>query len=122
MRVSGYHEDIIVVRRGGWTELVNTTELGIPLALDEEAGGLFGEETLRLEPGDGIVLYSDGITEAENADGEFYEMGRLREAVSRHWDGKSAEEIKQTVIADVRAFIGKHTVYDDITLLVVKQL
>ena len=39
---------------------------------------------------------------------------------SEHWDG-TAEDVKNAVVADVKAFIGKQKVYDDITLVVVKQ-
>jgi serine phosphatase RsbU (regulator of sigma subunit) len=67
-----------------------------------------------------VVLYSDGITEAENEDGEFYGLERLCRVVREHWGG-TAEETKDAVIADVHAFIGEQTVYDDITLVVVKQ-
>ncbi|MGB0384186.1 MAG: PP2C family protein-serine/threonine phosphatase, partial [Ardenticatenaceae bacterium] len=65
-------------------------------------------------------LYTDGITEAENMDGEQYELERLCEIVSRHWQ-KEAEAIKNAVIANLRAFIGQQKVHDDITLLVLKQ-
>ncbi|MCP4537613.1 MAG: serine/threonine-protein phosphatase, partial [Chloroflexi bacterium] len=76
--------------------------------------------SIELQPGDGIVLYSDGITEAENVEKEFYGIERLCVVVSEHWAG-SAGAIKDAVIADVRVFIGEQTVYDDLTLLVVKQ-
>jgi len=73
-----------------------------------------------LQPGDGVVLCSDGITEAENAEKEFYGMERLCGVVSAHW-AESAEAIKDAVVSDVRAFIGQQAVYDDLTLVVVKQ-
>jgi len=73
-----------------------------------------------LQPGDGIVLYTDGITEARNLEKKLYGIERLCEVVSRHWFG-TAKEIQQAVIEDVRQFIGKQKVFDDITLLVLKQ-
>jgi len=73
-----------------------------------------------LQPGDGVVLYPDGITEAENATNEQYGLARLCETIRRHW-AAPAEEIKDAVIADMRQFIGEQTVFDDITLLVLKQ-
>ncbi|MBN1219892.1 MAG: SpoIIE family protein phosphatase [Anaerolineae bacterium] len=48
-------------------------------------------------------------------------MERLCTVISQHW-AKSAAEIKQAVVTDVRQFIGQHKVFDDWTLLVVKQL
>ena len=47
-------------------------------------------------------------------------MPRFCEVISQHWP-KSAEEIKQGIINDVRSFIGQQKVFDDITLLVIKQ-
>jgi sigma-B regulation protein RsbU (phosphoserine phosphatase) len=67
-----------------------------------------------------VVLYTDGITEAENVAREQYGLERLCEAVRQHW-GQSAEAVKEAVVADVRQHIGTHEVYDDITLVVVKQ-
>jgi sigma-B regulation protein RsbU (phosphoserine phosphatase) len=49
-----------------------------------------------------------------------YGIERLCEVISRHWD-QSAEAIKQAVVDDVTRFIGKHKVYDDLTLVVLKQ-
>jgi len=99
---------------------VDTLDLGFPLGLESEITQYVGETSIELQPGDGVVLYSDGITEAENAGKEFYGIERLCVVVSEHW-AESAEAIKDAVIADVRGFIGEQTVYDDLTLLVVKQ-
>ncbi len=73
-----------------------------------------------MQPGDGVVLYSDGITEAENTKKEFYGIERLCDVVGTHW-AKNADAVKDAVVADVREFIGEQTVYDDLTLLVLKQ-
>ena len=66
------------------------------------------------------MLYTDGITEAENEGREQYGLERLCEVVSQHW-AQSAEEIKDAVVADVQAFIGEQEIFDDITLVVLKQ-
>jgi serine phosphatase RsbU (regulator of sigma subunit) len=120
VRLSGQHEQLIVVRRGGQVELVDTLDLGFPVGLVAGVAEFVDEISVELEPGDGIVLYSDGFTEAENEAGEYYGLERLCQAVSEHWAG-SAEEVKDAVVYDVRSFIGKQTLYDDLTLLVVKQ-
>jgi serine phosphatase RsbU (regulator of sigma subunit)/putative methionine-R-sulfoxide reductase with GAF domain len=120
MRVSGQHEQVIVVRRGGQVELKDTLDLGFPLGLMSGVAEFVQEMTIDLQPGDGVVLYSDGITEAENEAEEFYGLERLCRVVSEHWE-EIAEEVRDSVVADVKAFIGSHKVYDDITLVVVKQ-
>jgi phosphoserine phosphatase RsbU/P len=120
LRLSGQHEQLIVMRRDGQLELVDTLDLGLPVGLVAGIAEFVNETAIELEPGDGIVLYSDGFTEAENAAGEFYGLQRLCDAVSQHWVG-TAQEVKDAVVADARAFISGHTVYDDLALLVIKQ-
>jgi phosphoserine phosphatase RsbU/P len=120
LKASGQHEELILVRRGGAVELVNTLDLGFPIGLDNDIAGFVNQITLDLLPGDGVVLYTDGITEAENLAGEQYGMERLCAVISRHW-AEPADAIKEAVIADLRQFIGTQTVFDDITLLVLKQ-
>lgn len=120
MRLSGQHEEVIVVRQDGAVELVDTINLGFPIGLDRDIDEFIDQTTVSLEKGDGLVLYTDGITEAESVDGELYGLERLCAVVSRHWI-QPVEAIKQTVIADVRQHIGTHKVYDDITLLIIKQ-
>jgi serine phosphatase RsbU (regulator of sigma subunit) len=120
VRLSGQHEEMIVVRQGGEVELVDTIDLGFPIGLDESIADFISHTTLSLASGDGVVLYTDGITEAENAAGEHYGLERLCEVVGRHW-AQSAEAIKEAVIWDVQQHIDGHEVYDDITLVVAKQ-
>jgi PAS domain S-box-containing protein len=117
---SGQHEELIVVRQGGTVERIDTLDLGFPVGLDVDIAGFIGQRQVELQPGDAVVLYTDGITEAENAANEQYGLDRLCETISQHW-AASAEAIKTAVIDDVRRFIGKQTVFDDITLLVLKQ-
>jgi len=62
----------------------------------------------------------DGITEARNLAEELYGIDRLCEVVSRHWS-LTAREIQQAVVADVKQYTGTQKVFDDITLLVLKQ-
>ena len=120
VKLSGQHEDMIVVRKGGDVELIDTIDLGFPIALDSDIANFIHQKTVQLEPGDGVVLYTDGITEAENLDGEHYGQERLCEVVKVHWS-EPAEAIKEAVVRDVRRHIGEQMVYDDITLVVVKQ-
>lgn len=67
-----------------------------------------------------MVLYTDGITEAEDINRKQYGLERLCEVVSRN-SSLSSEEIRQALIADVRQHIGSQKVFDDITLLMLKQ-
>jgi serine phosphatase RsbU (regulator of sigma subunit) len=120
LKIAGQHEDVLIVRKHGDVERLETFDLGFPIGLQEDCGDFFGEATVSLEPGDGVVLYTDGITEAENSAGEFYGVNRLTETVSSHWD-KPAEDIKQIVLDEVLAYIGDRKAYDDLTLIVLKK-
>ena len=67
-----------------------------------------------------MVLYTDGITEAENEQRKLYGLDRLCEVIRVNVD-QSASNIRQAVIDDLRSHIGTQKIYDDITLLVLKQ-
>jgi serine phosphatase RsbU (regulator of sigma subunit) len=109
-----------VVRQGGQVDRVDTLNLGFPLRLEETIADFVAEATVSVQPGERIVLYTDGITEAENAEGNLYGIERLCEVISQHGD-QSAEAIKQAVVDDVTRYTGKQKVYDDLTLVVLKQ-
>ncbi|RKZ45454.1 MAG: serine/threonine-protein kinase PknK [Candidatus Parabeggiatoa sp. nov. 3] len=107
--LSGQHEEMIVVRNG-FVERVDTDELGFPIGLEPDINDFIAQRELLLNTGDVVVLYTDGITEAENIEQQLYGLERLCAIVSRHWQD-TAEEIVQAVIADVRQYIGSQKVY-----------
>jgi sigma-B regulation protein RsbU (phosphoserine phosphatase) len=72
-----------------------------------------------LDEGDAVLFYSDGITEAMNAQREEYGDERLMEIV-RQTDGMSAEATEQTILTDVYGFLGDQSPQDDITLVVLR--
>lgn len=77
------------------------------------------ETELQLKPGDVIVYYTDGLTEAENPQGDYYGEDRLAVAL-KACAGKTALEIKQDILADVDAFCAGQPPFDDLTMIVVK--
>jgi sigma-B regulation protein RsbU (phosphoserine phosphatase) len=120
LKLSGQHEEIVVVRAGGIVERIDTIDLGFPIGLEENIEGFIFQVEIKLESQDVVVLYTDGITEAENSYGQQYGLERLCQTLINNWT-ESAEQIRQLVIADVREHIGLHKVYDDITLVILKQ-
>ncbi len=118
--LSGQHEEVIVVRKNGTLERFDTIDLGFPIGLEEEIFGFLDQQHVHLDAGDVVVLYTDGITEAENEQRQLYGLERLCEVICQHVD-QPAIAILQAVIADLRSHIGTQKVYDDITLLVLKQ-
>lgn len=79
----------------------------------------YTEQTITLSPGDLLVLYTDGVTEAMNPERtQEYEEHRLIACIQKHRKG-SAGEIMNAIVEDVKNF--SHNIqYDDITLIVVK--
>ena len=73
-------------------------------------------ETFPLEAGETFVLFSDGVSEAMNATEDFYGEDRLLMALSAS-AGTSAADTVETVLADVRAFVGGAKQSDDITVV-----
>ncbi|MEG4110995.1 MULTISPECIES: SpoIIE family protein phosphatase [unclassified Microcoleus] len=118
--ISGQHEETLVVRKNGDVERIDTMELGFPIALDDDIADFISHVLIELEPGDGVVLYTDGIPEAYNIRKKQYGLKQLCQVISQNWH-KSAAGVKDAVIVDVRQHIGKQKVFDDITLLVFKR-
>jgi PAS domain S-box-containing protein len=120
VKLSGQHEEMLVVRIDGQIERIDTIDLGFFLGLVPDISEFIAQIEVQLHPGDGVVLYTDGITEAQNEAKEYYGLERLCQVVSENWR-QSVAEIRQAIVADVQAHIGQQKVYDDITLLVLKQ-
>jgi serine phosphatase RsbU (regulator of sigma subunit) len=74
---------------------------------------------LQLEPGDVIIYYTDGLTEAENRQGEFFGEERLKAAVLESV-GLSAEELMNCLVSQVDDFVAGAPAHDDTTLCVVR--
>jgi sigma-B regulation protein RsbU (phosphoserine phosphatase) len=119
LRLSGQHKAVLIVRQGGQVELFDPDNAP-PFDFEDNLANFPTQASVRLQPGDGVVLYTDGLTSAENVAGQSYPLERLCEVISQQW-AQSAEVIKQAVIADVRQHIGTQKVQNDLTLLVIKQ-
>jgi serine phosphatase RsbU (regulator of sigma subunit) len=116
----GQHESPLLVRADGRSEWIETQDLGLPLGLDEDIGAFIGSRELMLEPDDLLVLYTDGITEAENGQGEAFGTERLQQIVVEQRALRSGDVIEQLLLA-LREFSGSHPIEDDVSLLVVKR-
>lgn len=69
--------------------------------------------------GDIVVFYTDGLTEAENSDGEQFSRERLAQLVLAH-KGESANRLMERIYATAIRFRGSETFNDDLTLIVLK--
>lgn len=78
------------------------------------------QKICRLGPGDVVVLYTDGITEAQNPRGEFFGEGRLMEVI-RSKSHRPAAEIQEAVLSAVHSFVGDSPRQDDIAIVVIRK-
>jgi serine phosphatase RsbU (regulator of sigma subunit) len=77
------------------------------------------EYTIQLDPGSRLVLYSDGVTDAVNPQGERYGVNRLQRVLQNHGYLQAAA-LKDFIAADVAQFCQNAPAFDDLTLLVVE--
>ena len=95
---------------------------GLPLGIVEDTA--WEQGTAQLDRGDALVLYTDGATDAQTAEGDLFGQERLLEAIqaSRRASAPSAvnaQEMEQTVLDAVHDFVGDAPRFDDLTLMVV---
>jgi len=109
------HVTPFVVRISGEIRALQTT--GMPLGMLGEA--TFGVEQIQLQRGDKIVAYSDGLTEAQDASGRFFETSRLK-GILRERCGASAQLLHDVLMQEVQTFTGGAVQTDDITALVIE--
>ncbi len=96
-------------------------EMACGIALGAKEGVSYEEQTIKFEPGDVAVFYTDGVTEAMSPGGELFGMQRLIGAVSKTCQS-TAEEIMARILEEVSAFRGDREQNDDITLVVLKAI
>jgi serine phosphatase RsbU (regulator of sigma subunit) len=111
---NGGHNAPVLVTAGGVRRLETG---GMVLGLFEHIS--FEEETLQLQPGDVIIAFSDGVSEALNDAGEEFTDERLLASVDAHRHS-SPQQLLDGLLADVRAFCGTATANDDVTIVVVR--
>jgi serine phosphatase RsbU (regulator of sigma subunit) len=120
LRFSGQHEEVLVVRKNGEVERIDTVDLGFMVGLEADIEHFVNCLEVELDVGEGVVLYTDGISEAFNPHRVAYGVERLCQVIRAHWHD-SARDIKRAIINDVMRHIGSHQQMDDITLLVIKR-
>jgi sigma-B regulation protein RsbU (phosphoserine phosphatase) len=111
------HNDGVVLRKSGEVELMACS--GIALGLFP--GMAYEAQTFQLQPGDLLAIYSDGVTEANNAAEEEFSLDRFIAVLKANRDRPSTE-IVDTVINELDGFVGEAPQFDDITLMVMKRL
>ncbi len=109
------HPSPLLSRRGEVSELYTTGSF--PIGLVDEAS--FTSTRIQLEPGDTLLLYTDGVTEAEDRDRNLFQDGRLKEAFGQH-QGSSLKTLQDGILSAVAKFTDGANQSDDVTLLLVR--
>jgi len=115
---SAGHEHILIYRAGG-QQVESIMSGGFMLGMIPDIDRFLDEIQIKMEPHDKILLYTDGVTEAENNAGDRFGLEKLKELFLRYGP-KPALELMQAIKDEVYAFIGEHPQYDDITLVVLE--
>jgi serine phosphatase RsbU (regulator of sigma subunit) len=111
------HPKPVVLRRGG--EMRRLASTGLPLGMLEESS--YEVRETRLEPGDKVVMFSDGLTEAENAENEFFEKRELRRVLEENAQ-LDCNGLRAALEKAVEAFADTSVPADDITIVVSEYL
>lgn len=119
------HELVLLSRRDRRTgtylsEYVGSEGMPVGLVDVELFDSAIEDKTLEFAPGSTLVLYTDGLTEAPNAEGKEFGGARLADALRTGYAG-SAKEINTVILAAIEQFTGKTALRDDYTILTVKR-
>jgi serine phosphatase RsbU (regulator of sigma subunit) len=114
---AGHLPGLLLRVKDGSIERLETT--GMPLGALEDAE--WKQRKVVVGPGDCLVLYTDGITEAQNEAEEFFGQDRLEDALKTQL-GRPAREVRDAILAQVAGWVGQAPQFDDITLMVVSRI
>lgn len=120
-KYAGAHESLLIYRRA--THQVETLSTdGTWLGLQDDIGPFMEDHEIDLLPGDALVLYTDGVTEAKNPQGVQYNIDRLRDMLIRQGSMAmpTAAKIRDGIVDDVMSW--SRTRQDDVTVLVLRRL
>ena len=109
------HNPPYLIRSSDQESVESLTRTGIAMGI--ETNSTWSTDTVAIEPGDILVLYTDGIPDARDQDGDFFNDEAIIEIVRENSD-RSAHEIQSSIINEVQKFSADTPQDDDITLMV----
>lgn len=125
LRFSGLHEDMLIYHSAAGTVTAHETD-GVWIGMYGDIGGQVSTETLLLEPGDALLLYTDGVVQAWNRESvrghripeiDMFGQDRLADLLKRH-GGRSPDAILGEIVKNLEEFRRD----DDATVVIVKRL
>ncbi len=109
---AGHNPPYLLGLENGIRTLLNT---GMPLGIDEE--NEWGQNEIVILPGEKLLMYTDGITDAQNNSGEFIDRRIILAAFQQHLN-KTVQEIQDSILDRVHRFVGDAARFDDLTLVI----
>jgi serine phosphatase RsbU (regulator of sigma subunit) len=116
--VNAGHLPPLLRRRTGAIERVGAAGGGLALGMFDHA--TYATDRITIEPGDTLVLFSDGITEAEDAAGRAFDEAGLADVIAAH-AAEDPPRMADGILRRVEAFVGEARLADDLTALVLKR-
>lgn len=117
----GQHENLLKYNaQSEEVEVISTDDLGIYVGLIEDIEPHVEERKIDFLENDILLFYTDGLTEAENQNGEFFDEGRLV-ALLKKYSSMEVNDMVDAIYDEVYRFIGNRAILDDITLMIIKR-
>ena len=119
------HTPLLYLRgdiKAGETEVLTPSGLVVGLRIpgaQEKFSQLLEEHQLDLHKGDVLVFYTDGITEAMNADSDLFGDARLGHLVSEHGHLDTGD-LRERILREIESFVGTADQHDDMTMILMK--
>jgi len=113
---NGGHNSPVLISSTGQVEF-SKKAVSPPVGIDEDS--VFKKDTMVMKPGDVLFLYTDGVTEAFNEEGELFGNERLMDTIRHHRD-EPITDLAGNVVKAVVEFAGRQDQSDDITLQVLR--
>jgi len=112
---AGHNPPYLIGNQNGVKALNNT---GMPLGIDEDNN--WGQDQVIISPGEMLLMYTDGVTDAQNNNGEFIDRKVLLGSAQQQI-GRPVQEVMQGILDKVHRFVGDSPQFDDITLVILRR-
>lgn len=117
---NGGHPPPLLIKSSGRNKTIERlTSTGMALGVEEKFH--WTQKLTQMSEGDILLLYTDGITEAQNSQGVFFSEERLSQLL-RRFSGHTAMDVQKAVLAEVQTYTGISARQDDIALIVVRRV
>ncbi len=116
---AGHPPGYLLSQQRGKTTVESLSHTGMALGVTETAR--WKQKTVRFAPGDYLILYTDGITEAQNPHGDFFGDNRLIDTALAQI-GKSPRDMQAAILNEVNRFMGSTPRQDDIATIIIRRI